>query len=92
MLPIITPLTLMRQRQPFTNSDWLFEIKYDGFRSLAYIEDGTCRLVSRKGNRYQRFKELSTALSRLGSEAVADGEIVCLGDDGQPQVEDLKTK
>ena len=89
MLPIISPLTLIRQPSPFTNPDWLFESKYDGFRSLAYIEDGTCRLVSRKGNKYQRFKELSAALSGLGSEVILDGEIVCLDDDGQPQFDDL---
>ena len=41
MLPIITPLTLIRQPAPFSDQEWLFELKYDGFRSLAYIEDGT---------------------------------------------------
>ena len=38
--------------------DWLFEVKYDGFRSLAYIENGTCKLVSRNEYDYKRFAEL----------------------------------
>ncbi len=89
MLPVLAPLTLIRQPSPFSDPEWLFEVKYDGFRSLAYIEGGACRLVSRKGNAYQRFKDLSIALSGLGSETILDGEIVCLDDDGQPQFDDL---
>ena len=47
------------------------------------------RLVSRNGNVYQRFKDLSKALSGLQSETVLDGELVCVDDDGLPQFEDL---
>ncbi len=45
-LPNVTPMELVRQKTPFDHPDWLFEIKYDGFRSLAYVDDG-CKLVSR---------------------------------------------
>jgi bifunctional non-homologous end joining protein LigD len=43
-------MRLARLREPFSNPDWLFELKHDGFRALSYVEDGTCRLVSRNGN------------------------------------------
>ena len=89
MLPIITPLPLTLQSTPFSDQEWLFELKYDGFRSLAYIEESTCRLVSRKGNIYQRFKDLSKALSGLQSETILDGELVCVDDNGLPQFYDL---
>ena len=46
-LPKIEPMELIQQASPFDHDGWLFEIKHDGFRSLGYIEDGKCKLVSR---------------------------------------------
>ena len=89
MLPAVTPLPLIQLSAPFSDPDWLFEVKYDGFRSLAYIDDSACRLVSRKGNTYQRFKDLSRALSAVESETILDGELACVDDEGRPQFYDL---
>lgn len=44
-LPVFQPLGLGRKPEPFSHPDWLFEIKFDGFRALAQIEHGRCRLV-----------------------------------------------
>ena len=63
-------------------------MKHDGFRALAYIQDG-CRLVSRKGIMYSRFKDLAKALSSLPQEAILDGELVCLDDQGRTLFYDL---
>jgi ATP-dependent DNA ligase len=41
---------LSRRPKPFDSDDYLFELKIDGYRSLAFIEAGECRLVSRNGN------------------------------------------
>ena len=89
MQSVITPLRLVKQPAPFSDPEWLFEVKYDGFRSLAFIGDGACRLVSRKGNTYERFKDLSRALSGMENEAVLDGELACVNEDGLPQFDDL---
>ena len=74
------PMTLSRRAQPFNHPDWLFEIKHDGFRALAYVQAGHCQLVSRKGYVYKRFGELTEhiAASLKDQSAVLDGEIVCL--------------
>ena len=88
-LPDITPLSPVLQPAPFSDQEWLFEVKYDGFRSLAYVEEGACRLVSRKGNAYQRFKDLSGALSQLQNEAILDGELACVDEEGRAQFDDL---
>jgi hypothetical protein len=40
---------LPRAWRPFSREGWLFEIKYDGFRAFAYVQDGRCTLTSRKG-------------------------------------------
>ncbi len=68
-LPTLTPLPLRRRRDPFDHRDWLFELKLDGFRALAYAEAGQGRLVSRNGNTFKRFAPLAsvsgTSESRL---------------------------
>ena len=87
-LPTVTPLPLIKQPSAFSDPEWLFEVKHDGFRSLAYIED-KCRLVSRNGDTYQRFKELSKVLSGVPHEVLLDGELVCLDDAGQTLFYDL---
>jgi hypothetical protein len=56
----ITPAKLARSLEPFDDPDWL----HDGFRSLAYLEDGVCRLVSRHRNVYNSFEALREALER----------------------------
>jgi bifunctional non-homologous end joining protein LigD len=84
-------MPLLVSRPAFSHPDWIFELKWDGFRSLAYIDAGRCRLVSRKGNDFKSFAKLSESLARtLGSRsAVLDGEIVCLDRRGKPKFVDL---
>ena len=90
MLPQIQPAKLARSLAAFNDPDWLFELKHDGFRSLAYIENGQCRLVSRHRNTYKSLETLSHDLARLRVEnAILDGEIVCLNSDGRSQFKEL---
>jgi ATP-dependent DNA ligase len=79
---------LTRSTMP-AGDDWLFELKYDGFRGLAHIVDGECRLVSRNGNTFKQFARLSAHLAATRIRAVLDGEIVCLDDEGAPVFKDL---
>jgi bifunctional non-homologous end joining protein LigD len=55
MLPRLSPMQLGRKSDAFDHPEWIFELKLDGFRSLAYIEDGSCRLISRRNNAYKSF-------------------------------------
>ena len=73
-------MPLQERRQAFSHPDWLYEVKHDGFRALAFMKNGHCRLISRNGNRMTRFALLEAALSRelRATEAIVDGEIVCL--------------
>jgi bifunctional non-homologous end joining protein LigD len=74
-------------REPFEHPDWLFELKYDGFRALAFVHSGGVELVSRNGNSFTQFAALAAELRAcLGvRSAVLDGELVCLDDQGRPQ-------
>jgi hypothetical protein len=58
-LPQFQPMPLGRSREPFSHPEWLFEIKWDGFRSLVYIHKGKCRLISRNGNEFKSFPALA---------------------------------
>jgi bifunctional non-homologous end joining protein LigD len=90
MLPRIQPINPTRIRAPFDHSDWFFELKHDRFRSLAYIEKNACTLVSRKQVIYKSFAALRAAIAALPvTNAILDGEIVCLGADGHSQFAEL---
>lgn len=84
-------MRLARRSGPFSDPDWLFELKYDGFRALAHVSDGECKLVSRNGNTFKSFESLRLALPRdlNAKRAVIDGEIVCLDEQGRPRFNDL---
>jgi bifunctional non-homologous end joining protein LigD len=80
-----------RVAAPFDHPDWVFELKHDGFRALAQISDGRCDLISRKNNTRKSFGPLREALAELRvREAVLDGEIVCLDDEGHPSTLDTQ--
>ena len=91
MLPQVEPMPLHQVAAPFDEPDWLFEVKFDGFRALAYVENGQAKLVSRKDHTYQRFRDLAEAIStELEVEnAILDGELVCLDAEGQSRFNDL---
>jgi bifunctional non-homologous end joining protein LigD len=85
-LPRITPMPLGRRAEPFDHPEWIFEAKMDGFRAVAYLEDGVGRLVPRHGHGFHGFAELAKAIAQdlAGRSAILDGEIVRPGPDGRP--------
>jgi bifunctional non-homologous end joining protein LigD len=70
---------------PFDGAEWLFEIKWDGYRAIAFIEDGKLRLVSRNQNELTgRFPELKDLPKFVHAKtAILDGEVVALDDEGR---------
>lgn len=82
----ITPMLASICEEPFDNPDWIFEIKWDGYRAVTFIQEGDTRLVSRNHNDMTaRFSELR-ALSRFvkAKNAILDGEVVVLDEQGRP--------
>jgi bifunctional non-homologous end joining protein LigD len=84
-------MPLARLHAPFDHPDWIFEPKLDGFRAVAYVDNGAARLVSRKQNVYKSFPVLTAAIGNSLSvrDAILDGEIVHLGPGGAAQFYDL---
>lgn len=89
--PLFLPLPLSRARASFSHPDWLFEVKWDGFRALLHSDTHGVRLVSRNGHTFKGFPALCEGLARdlMGRGCVLDGEIVCLDAQGKPQFLDL---
>src|SRR5712692_10251564 len=76
MVPRIQPIAPKRILAPFDHPEFVFELKMDGWRCLAYIETGACRLISRKQNQYKSFGPLTSALAKLKVQnAIIDGEV-----------------
>lgn len=86
MPKVIHPMLATPTAKAFDNPDWLFEIKWDGYRAVAFIEDGRVRLVSRNQNDLTRqFPELGTLPQFVPAQrAILDGEIVALDGEGRP--------
>ncbi len=85
MLPTLVKL-------PFSDPQWLFEPKWDGFRALCFFKDGKVRFISRnRRNLTRQFPELQE-ISKLikARTAIIDGEIVALDRSGKPSFEALR--
>lgn len=75
--PFIEPM-LAKPGEPFDSDEYLYEIKWDGFRAVSYIENRSYRLLGRRQSDYvEQFPELAI-LARLPHGVVIDGEIVAM--------------
>ncbi len=87
----IRPMLATLAKEPFYHPDWIFEVKWDGYRAVAEIRDGDVSLYSR--NRISlthKFIPVTKSLQKLGFEAVLDGEIVVVDDQGHPDFQMLQ--
>ncbi|HEV3037050.1 MAG TPA: hypothetical protein VHA33_04620 [Candidatus Angelobacter sp.] len=80
MPSVIHPMLATLVEQPFDDDQWLFEVKWDGYRAVTFIQDGKVRLVSRNQNQLTgEFPEIAKAAGALKVEnAILDGEVVAL--------------
>jgi bifunctional non-homologous end joining protein LigD len=93
-VPVIkTPMLATLIDQPFDDPEWLFEIKWDGYRAICTVrEDGSIELVSRNGidflERFPELQQLANAWTTL--PIVVDGEIVSLDSRGRSSFQRLQ--
>ncbi len=81
----IHPMMALSVEKPFDNKEWLFEIKWDGYRAVTYLRDGKARMFSRNNNELTaRYPELHTLpqFIRAGN-AILDGEVVAFDENGR---------
>ncbi len=79
---------------PFSDPNWLFEIKWDGIRALSWISGGSVNLRARSGGDItKRYPELASLPETLAAhEAILDGEIVALDKSGHSDFERLQER
>jgi bifunctional non-homologous end joining protein LigD len=91
---MLSPMLPSLAEKPFSNPNWLFEPKLDGYRVLATIERGEVRLSSRRGlDCTSEYSWLVEALRQQPArEAIVDGEIVALDEQGRPSFQLLQNR
>jgi bifunctional non-homologous end joining protein LigD len=81
----LKPILATLVDEAFTDSEWQFELKLDGYRTLAYLQSGKVDLRSRNNNSFnKKFDTVHEALTQWKINAVVDGEIVVLNGAGVP--------
>jgi len=90
----IKPMLATLVDEPFSDPEWIFETKWDGFRSVCFIKNGKARFVSRNQiEMTPQYPELCDVPEQIGAkEAILDGELVALDKDGMPRFQLLQNK
>lgn len=78
-------------REPIDDPDYLYEVKWDGYRIISYVQKGKVRMDSRSAKDYtKRYPLVTEALASLGHDAVIDGEMVVFNETGMPDFDALQ--
>lgn len=88
----IEPMKAQLTDQPaFDSNDWIFEIKWDGYRAIAEINAGTTKLYSRNGLTFDKaFLKVFNSLKSITKNSILDGEIVVFDEKGKPNFQKLQ--
>jgi bifunctional non-homologous end joining protein LigD len=94
MPPYIEPMLATLASTPFSDPDWLYEIKWDGFRVQAVVDGGKVRTWTRGLKDAETYfpKLLAPASWIDARQAIVDGEVVAIDEDGRPDFSLLQTK
>jgi bifunctional non-homologous end joining protein LigD len=88
---LVKPMLCTLVDEPFDREDWLFEIKWDGFRAIGTKHKDEIALYSRNALNFEdRFAPVAEALRTLAHDVILDGEIVAVDDEGRPHFEWLQ--
>lgn len=87
----VQPMLCTLIDEPFNKEDWLFEIKWDGYRAIGAKKDKGIELYSRRGNDFaEKYSQVAEALRDFKYDVIVDGEIVVVDEDGAAHFEWLQ--
>ena len=84
-------LATLVDETPVDERNWIYEIKWDGYRAIAYLNKGTVDIRSRNNKSFnEKFYPVYEALKKWDVRAVVDGEIIVVNEEGMPDFSDLQ--
>jgi bifunctional non-homologous end joining protein LigD len=87
----IIPMLATLVDKPFDEEGWLYEVKWDGYRTVAFINKNKVELKSRNDKSFnEKFYPVYNAVQQLNFDAILDGEIVVLDENGKSDFGDLQ--
>jgi bifunctional non-homologous end joining protein LigD len=87
----IKPMLAKETDTPFSSAEWIYEMKWDGYRAIAEVNKNGIRLYSRNGNSFNAsYPVVVDALEQLGINAVLDGEVIVVDEDGRSNFQKLQ--
>ena len=87
----IKPMLARETDKAFDDADWIYEIKWDGYRAISEINNGDVKLYSRNGLPFNNnYPVVTNALKKIKQQVVLDGEIVILNEAGKSDFQKLQ--
>lgn len=87
----VKPMLATLVDESFDKEGWLFEIKWDGYRAIAEVEDGKVKLYSRNNiDLTQKYPQIVKVLESIHFDTVLDGELTVLDEKGRSSFQDLQ--
>lgn len=88
----VKPMLCTLTKDVVADADYLYEVKWDGYRIISFIENKKVRMNSRSSLDYtHKYPPVAKALKELGHDAVLDGEVVVFNEEGKPDFDALQT-
>jgi bifunctional non-homologous end joining protein LigD len=87
----IKPTMAYTREEPFNDEDWIFEIKWDGYRAVAEVGRKNIRFYSRNGLSFERlYPAIAEEFKKIKDDVVLDGEVVVLDKNDRPSFQKLQ--
>lgn len=87
----VSPMLCTLTKGPVSDPEYLFEIKWDGYRIISYVNKGKVRMDSRSALDYtKKYPPVAEALKKLKKDIVLDGEVVVFNEEGMPDFDALQ--
>jgi bifunctional non-homologous end joining protein LigD len=88
----IKPMLATLVDKPSEKTGWLYEVKWDGYRAISYMNEGDVEIRSRNNKDFtKKYYPVTNALKDWKINAVVDGELVIVNDKGMPDFNALQT-
>lgn len=78
----VKPMKATLVDEAFDDPDWLYEVKWDGYRAVGFVDNGNASLISRNNLPFDKYYPIVNLLKEWKVRAVIDGELVVLNDKG----------